>query len=417
MKKGAICLALFIACSFGFSQQSFIEQSLVINVEVPVRVFDGNIFVDTLGKDDFEVLEDGVPQKIESVYLVKRSTIERSEEGKKYLPDTARKFYLFFELTDYVPKMAEAIEDFVQNILAVDDSLVIVTSLKTYQMKEQALALKSREAIAAELLRLIEKDSQMGNSEFRSTLDELTILAKAISSSVRGSGERMAAARGVVQDQMSEGTSGAEGMQLDEQIIYYSALLDKLDTLRQIDQAKLADFARLLKKQEGQKSVFLFYQREYIPQIDPKLITEYMTYYQDNIYVYQTLTNVNKALDRQMSFDVDKIKQLYSDASTSIHFLFLATPRENVEGVYFEEWSSDVFSAFREMAEATGGFFDSSANPAPIFHNALQASENYYLLYYSPGKIEETETVFRKIEVRVKKGDYRVLHRSGYYIN
>jgi hypothetical protein len=69
------------------------------------------------------------------------------------------------------------------------------------------------------------------------------------------------------------------------------------------------------------------------------------------------------------------------------------------------------------MAEATGGFFDSSANPAPMFHNALQAAENYYLLYYSPRKVEETERAFRKIEVRVKKGGYRVLHRSGYFIN
>jgi VWFA-related protein len=417
MKKVTPYLALLIGCSWSFSQQSFIEQSLVINVEVPVRVFDGNLFVDTLGKDDFEVLEDGVPQKIEAVYLVKRATIERREESKKYLPETVRTFYLFFELTEYVPKMAEAIEDFVQNVLAPDDSLFVVTPLKTYQMKEQALALKSRAAIAAELLRLIEKDSQMGNSEFRSTLAELTNLAKAMSGAIRGSGERRAAARGVVQDQLTAGADGAEGMQLDEQIIYYSALLDKIDILRQIDQTKLADFARLLKKQEGQKSVFLFYQREYIPQIDPKLITEYMTYYQDNVYVYQALTNVYKSLDWQMSFDVEKIKQLYSDASTSIHFLFLATPRENIEGVYFEEWSSDVFAAFREMAEATGGFFESSANPAPIFHNALQAAENYYLLYYSPRKVEETERVFRKIEVRVKKGGYRVLHRTGYYIN
>jgi hypothetical protein len=70
------------------------------------------------------------------------------------------------------------------------------------------------------------------------------------------------------------------------------------------------------------------------------------------------------------------------------------------------------------MAEATGGFFDSSANPAPMFHNALQAAENYYLLYYSPRKVEETERRFRQIEVRVKKGGgYRVFHRSGYYIN
>jgi VWFA-related protein len=406
MKKGIFYLVLFIACSLGFSQQSFIEQSLVINVEVPVRVFEGNLFVDTLGKEDFEVLEDGVAQKIEAVYLVKRSTIERREESKKYLPDTARRFYLFFELTEYVPKMAKAIEDFVQNVLAADDTLFVVTPLKTYQMKEQALALKPRAAIAAELLRLIEKDTQTGNSEFRSTVAELTGLAKEISGLIRARPEGVEVSR-----------LEAERRQLDEQIIYYSALLDKLDTLRQIDQAKLAEFARLLKKEEGQKSVFLFYQREYIPQVDPKLITEYMTYYQDNVYVYQTLTNVSKFRERQESFDVEKIKQLYSDASTSIHFLFLATPQEKVEGVFLEEWSGDVFAAFREMAEATGGFFDSSANPAPMFHNALQAAENYYLLYYSPRKVEETERAFRKIEVRVKKGGYRVLHRSGYFIN
>lgn len=407
MNKGIVYLAILVACPLGFSQQSFIEQSLVINVEVPVRVFDGNVFVDTLGKDDFEVLEDGVSQKIEAVYLVRRATIERREEGKKYLPDTARRFYLFFELTEYVPKMAEAIEDFVQNVLAPDDTLFIVTPLKTYQMKEQALALKSRAAIAGELLRLIEKDTQAGNSEFRSTIAEMTTLAKEISGGILADGRR----------HVSPDDPRAETKYLVEQLILYSALLDKVHTLRQINQAKLADFARFLKKEEGQKAVFLFYQREYVPQIDPKLVAEYMNYYQDNVYVYQALTDVYKSVDRQVSFDVAKIKQLYSDASTSIHFLFLATPRESIEGVYLEEWSGDVFASFREMAEATGGFFDSSANPAPMFHNALRAAENYYLLYYSPRKVEETERVFRKIEVRVKKAGYRVLHRSGYYIN
>ena len=407
MKKGTVCLVVIIACSLGFSQQSFIEQSLVINVEVPVRVFDGSRFVDTLGKDDFEVFEDGVPQKIEAVYLVRRATIERREEGKKYLPETARVFYLFFELTDHVPQLAEAIEGFVQNVLAPDDTLFVITPLKTYQMREKALALKTRAAIAAELLKLIEKDTQTGNREFRSTVAELANMAKEMSGAILTDSRR----------HVNPDDPRSESKYLAEQIIYYTALLDKLDTLRQVNQAKLVDFARILKKQEGQKSVFLFYQREYVPQIDPKLIAEYMTYYQDNVYVYQALTNVYKSIDRQLSFDVAKIKELYSDASTAIHFLFLATPPENAEGVYFEEWSADVFASFREMAEATGGFFDSSANPAPLFHNALQAAENYYLLYYSPRKIEETERVFRKIEVRVKRGGYRVLHRSGYYIN
>jgi VWFA-related protein len=421
-KKGRfiICLmplVLWIAWSLGFPQQSFVEQSLVINVEVPVRVFAGNVFVDNLGRDDFEVLEDGVPQKIESVYLVKKSAIQRSEEGKKYLPETVRRFYLFFELSEYIPKMVEAIEDFVQNILAPDDIVFVVTPQKTYQMKEQALALKSRKEIASELLRLIEKDSLTGNSEFRSTLADLTAVAKAISGTMRAGATVRNPMGKVVQDQLPAGTSDVEGMQLEEQILYYSTLLEKMDSLRQIRQTQFADFARLLKKEEGQKAVFLFYQREYIPLIDPKLLSQFLSYYQDSPYVYQALTNADKFRERQIPFDIEKIKQLYSDASTSIHFLYLSIPPEKIEGVSLEEWSEDVFSAFREMAEATGGFFDSSANPAPIFHDALQAAENYYLLYYTPRKIEETERAFRTIEVKVKKGDYRVLHRSGYYIN
>jgi VWFA-related protein len=407
---------LLSACSLGFSQQSFVEQSLVINVEVPVRVFAGNVFVDSLGKDDFEVFEDGVPQKIESVYLVKKSTIERREEGRKFLPETVRRFYLFFELTEYIPKMVEAIEDFVQNILAPGDIVYVVTPQKTYQMKEHALELKSRKEIASELLRLIEKDSLTGNSEYRSTLDDLTNMAKAISTAIVPSSRRNVS-RGALADNPAQATDREEGMMLDEQLIYYSTLLEKIDALRQIKQTQFADFAGLLKKQEGQKAVFLFYQREYIPQIDPKLLSDFMSYYQDSPYVYQMLTNVERFRKKQIPFDIDKIKQLYSDASTSIHFLYLSIPPERIEGIYLEEWSEDIFDAFREMTEATGGFFDSSANPAPIFHEALQAAENDYLLYYTPRKIEDTERAFRAIEVKVKKADYRILHRSGYYIN
>jgi hypothetical protein len=397
IKKGIIRGAFFVACSLAFSQQTFIEQSLVINVEVPVRVYDGNVFVDTLGKDDFEVLEDGVPQKIEAVYLIKKAAIERRDEGKRYLPDTARRLYLFFELTDYVPKMAEAVQDFVQNILAPDDTLMVVTPLKTYQMKEEALALKPREAIAAELLKLIEKDTQAGNSEFRSTVADLTDLTKEMSAAMRG-GDLEKPAPAALPELIEQRAESA----FVDLIIRYSALLDRLDTLRQIDQTKLADFARLLKKEEGQKSIFLFYQREHIPQIDPKMISEFMSRFQENNYVYQTLTSVSKFRERQNSFDVEKVKQLYSDSSASIHFLFLTTPRENVEGVYFEEWSGDVFASFREMAEATGGFFDSSSNPVPMFHNALQAAENYCYFIILLEKSKKKRH-FRKIEVRVKK--------------
>lgn len=78
---GDFC-ALLLSLSV-FSQQIFKEESFVINVEVTARVFKGGMFVDDLTINDFQVFEEGIPQKIEAVYLVKKRTIERSEEKKK----------------------------------------------------------------------------------------------------------------------------------------------------------------------------------------------------------------------------------------------------------------------------------------------------------------------------------------------
>ena len=51
-----------------------------VNIEVPVRVFKDGAFVDDLALSDFEVLEDGRPQSLDAVYLVKKKLIERREE-------------------------------------------------------------------------------------------------------------------------------------------------------------------------------------------------------------------------------------------------------------------------------------------------------------------------------------------------
>jgi len=90
-----------------------------------------------------------------------------------------------------------------------------------------------------------------------------------------------------------------------------------------------------------------------------------------------------------------------------------------------QEQSEDIYSAFREIALSTGGFMESSANPIYLFNRAVEASKNYYLLYYSPSNylvyyspsnyLEDGK--FNKITVRVKGKKYRVVHRSGYFAN
>lgn len=66
------------------------------------------------------------------------------------------------------------------------------------------------------------------------------------------------------------------------------------------------------------------------------------------------------------------------------------------------------------MAKSTGGLSDSSSNAAFVFKKAVDASESYYLLYYSP-KNTKKDGKFREIKIKVKDKDYRILHRAGYF--
>jgi hypothetical protein len=46
-------------------------------------------------------------------------------------------------------------------------------------------------------------------------------------------------------------------------------------------------------------------------------------------------------------------------------------------------------------------------------NKVVNASENHYLLYYSPKEFI-ADGKFRRIEVKVKGKNYKVFHRAGY---
>ena len=150
--------------------------------------------------------------------------------------------------------------------------------------------------------------------------------------------------------------------------------------------------------------------------IDPRVLDQALNSFQDSPSLVHDLTTISNFYRRDPAFDVNAVKQAYADSSISIHFLFITKPPTNTYGVHFEEHSEDIFSAFNEMANATGGFTESSFNPDFLMRKAVDASENYYLLYYSP-KEYKTDGKFKEIEVRVKRSEHRVSHRAGYFAN
>jgi hypothetical protein len=420
MKKALLFFSVFLMSLALFSQQ-IKEEATVINIEVPVRVFSGKTFIDNLTIDDFEVLENGVPQNIEAVYFVKKRSVERSQEKKRFSPKTARSFFLFFELSRYTPQIADAINYFVHNVLIPGDNLTFITPMKSYRMKNIAFEVTSQDEVANQLIGIVRRDTLMGNSEYRYMLEQMTGLAQSLSSNISQTGRRLVESNQVIEEISMLNTdiissSEYEGASLEEQFNLYENYLFRLEDLRKINQKTLLNFAQYLREKEGRKYVTIFYQKEFIPQIDQKILNQYMSLYQDRPILLQTISNMIDFYRREIPIDTELIKQTYADCSISIHFLYITMPPEHHYGVQMEDHSEDIFAAFREMAVATGGYIDSSARADFLFKSAVEASENYYLLYYSPSRYMN-DGQFKEIQVKVKNKKYRIFHRAGYFAN
>jgi len=361
----------------------------VVNIQVPVRVFQGETFVDDLRLGDFEILEDGVPQAIEACHLVRGADIARSEGPAATKPRTARTIVLLFEMWSYFAEINDAVDVVFDRVLLPGDSLIVVTPSKTYSMADDALARLPGERLKEQLRGRLRQDIMAGGMEYREALRSL---------------EAAMAAR----DESS----------LDA----YRESLTRLESLRCVETEKLVSFAKFLKGREGPKHVFLLYQMERIPKLDAKTQNELMSLGQDDMNMLFNLLELFDFFKRDVNFDVRKIKEAFSDSSVAVQFLYLTkTPAADFEitamrpsGLILVEQSEDIFRAFGDIARATGGITVSSFNPGVALGRAAAAAETYYLLYYTP-RAGGAKPGFREIEVRVKRPGVTVTHRAGYH--
>jgi hypothetical protein len=387
MKKGAALLGA-IAFSAALFSQELLHDVTVVNISVPVRVYKGDQFVDDLKIDDFEVYEDGILQTVAAVYLIKQARIEREEGPIKFVPPVERQFVFLFQMIEYVPEIRNAMDYFFRNVFLAEDTLEVYTPQKSYKLKGNALAALGPEKVRDQLLEKLRRDIVMGGSEYLQIIRELKSLINLADPDV------------------------------NKDANLYEALLERLEQMRFIDQKRLLDFATYLKAREGQKHVFLFYQKEMIPRVDTERFI--------NLSDYRWMSLMH-FYHRYITFDVDAVRKAFSDSSIAAHFLFITkapaqdagveiTDLKPAEGVKMTEESEDIYSAFREVSRATGGITESTANIASALRKATEASENYYLLYYQP-RDYKADKKFKNITVKVKGNHYRISHRLGYFAN
>jgi hypothetical protein len=365
-----------------------------------VRVFDGDRFVSGLTLKDFEIEEAGMTVSPRALFLLKKGMIERQEGKTGPLPDVSRKLVLLFQMTEYHSKIPEALDFLFRTELLPADTLEIETPMRSYALSRTALAAKPRPALARELSEIVRKDIVQGGMAYNSALRDLKRAVRLIGGVGR-------TGLGDTEGEVDDGTS------LEQQLMQYGEHLQRMETLRAVDENRLVAFARRMKSLKGQKQVFLVYQREFRPEINPQTLDMLVMSNQERPDILAALQSLFSMYQRPINVDRESVVQAFADSGMDFHFLFMNRQPERVSGITMREQSEDVYKMLSSAAEATGGDTDTSQNPAASLATALRATERSYLLLYAPSTAAPPGA-FIGLEVRVKGQDYRVTHRSGY---
>lgn len=391
------CLLAIAVAAFAFPGAQAIGEA----VEIKVWVQDKDQFVTGLNLDDFEVYEDGVLQAASGLQLIRGQAVVREKKPDEDSPALNRNFYLLFQTVDWDKRLGEAIDYLFQSLLLPGDTMTLVTPMQSYSLAPDALAKKSKGALAREMQQILRKDIQHGGGNYRDTLRDLQRIVRTIG------GDRHA-----LDVDMESGAGSGFGLEM--QLDRYKQGLMRLENLRLLDQKKLLEFAESLRTKPGRNFVVFFYQREFRPEISSSALNTMLSTFQDSPNVLNDLQDLFQYYRRERVFDAGLIRQAFADAAMTFHFIFMDKESKYIFGANMREQSEDILPLFSGIAAATGGASHISRNAAVSFQSAADAAQEYYLLTYVPAR-PATDGGFRQIQVRVKDRDYDVSYRAGYY--
>lgn len=373
--------------------------------EVRVRVTSGGRPVTDLKMSDFTVQEDGRSLPIGALTSVQGGRVV-FREGEGALPVSLDRTYtLLFQIMDWDPVLSEAVDHLFAAVLQPGDAVSLVTPFQSYHLQRDALAGRPKAELQKSMTDVLRKDILRGSGEYRGLINELKRLTKSIGGSTTTFDEDM----GTDPTMESSGGFGLE-MQIDR----YRQALMAMEGLRLVDEAKLLAFAGSLRPVRGQKTVIMFYQREYRPEISPATMNRLMSLYQENPDILGNLMDLFQFYKREKTFDAGRVKRAFADAGIDFHFIFVEKKTQRVFGATMREQSEDTYPGFVEIAQATGGTAASSLNPSAAFKHAAAVSSDYYILSFRPGEVP-ADGAFRTYDVRVSRPGCKTVFPLGFY--
>ncbi|MGC8891096.1 MAG: hypothetical protein ACP5P6_00645 [Candidatus Saccharicenans sp.] len=369
---------------------------------LPVRVLENDQFLSGLQLSDFELLANGQPQKIEGLLEIHKKDLIKQEGNIAEVPEINRSYFLLFQMYEYQPQLLEALNYFFSNTFTPGDQVQAQTPMGNYRLNPNLLASNNPELAAKQMNDILKKDINMGNSYYQSIVRDLKRFVQGIEGLNPVAGG----------DEQTDASISLFG--LERLLSQYRDSLQKLESLRMVDENKLVGFAELLKRIKGEKILYFVYQQEYRPEISSTMLNTLISNNQDNQEILSELQDLFQVYHRELRLDQDKVVKAFSDSGTEVHFLFVERIPEKWGGLVMREQSEDIFKLYSAIAGATGGGVFSGKNLTNLFQKVEAVSRDYYLLFYRP-EISASAEEFINLKVSVNRPRTRVLSRAGYY--
>ncbi|HWQ33521.1 MAG TPA: VWA domain-containing protein [Blastocatellia bacterium] len=421
----------------GFQQDERLRiSSTEVQLDVIVRDKRGRAVAD-LKRDDFEVLEDGVRQPIESFRLVTRSSGHSGKEtettaapttdrtvaaDKKADPDVGVSVVaLVFDRlsTDARKRAMDAALSYVgenANLSSFVGVFAINLSLNTLQNYTTDIALVKR---------AVERAGSLASSSFEA--------AQVAPGSAESAGQRAAAlvaAENAAQSAGAAGNGAAAGAagsaagaaSVDQQFAEMQQRTAETFEVLQRDQQGYATTNGLLaivnsmRRLPGRKAVIFFSEGMALPpNVQQHFRSVINSANRANVSVYaidaaglrteSTLKSTRDEIERRSRTRMDTLDRAMN------------TPGPLTAGLERNEdlLKYDPQSGLTQLATETGGQFIGDTNKiAPKLKEIDEELNTYYLLTYAPTN-QNYDGKFRNITVKVRRSDVEIQSRKGYY--
>jgi|GEM_PF-1292814 len=403
-QKRVIFLLLFFLFFWALASLADLSgQARPKQVMLRVRAFGPGGFARGLKSSDFKLMLDDSNCPVEGLLEVEGKDIVNKDGHLEELPNLNRHYFLLFQMYDYLPEVNEVMLNFFQKAYLPGDGIEIQTPAHRYDLNPGALSATTPELAAKQMTDFLKKDILQGNAYYLSLVKDLRRLAQAIEglNPMAGMGD--------------QGSAELSLMGLERLLSQYRDTLQKVESLRMMDEQKLTNFAQNLQKIDGQKILYFIYQQEFRPELSQAMLNTLIANNQDNQQILSDLQDLFQVYRRDLKLNLKKVIEMFNQAGVEVNFIFLERIPERFGGLVMREQSEDIYKLFYSLAMASGGRISTGNRLMPLMEKIIADNRFYYLLFFNPLEVNQPAG-FHNLKIAIDKPNFRLAAQTGFFL-